>query len=162
MKLQDQGVESHAKQHWWGWGWYTSLENRLSYREDILSVRKARDPNCQCGCHNRYKGHCGDKTGWGSIQKSREHAQMGWESKMRRLKQHSPWCILVRTGSTGSKWIWVQGKYFKSIDSGLRTARVLTSGLRVLGAWISYLGVLLSLNFLIHKTLYRCYKNWVW
>ena len=38
------------------------LKNRLSYREDILSVRKVRNPNCQCGCHNRFRGHCGEKT----------------------------------------------------------------------------------------------------
>lgn len=45
-----------------GVGVVHQLKNRLSYREDILSVRKARDPNCHCGCHNRYRGHCGEKT----------------------------------------------------------------------------------------------------
>ena len=45
-----------------GVGVVHQLKNRLSYRKEVLSVRKARNPNCQCGCHNRYRGRCGEKT----------------------------------------------------------------------------------------------------
>ena len=45
-----------------GVGVVHQLKNRLSYRKEVLSVRKARNPNCQCGCHKRYRGRCGEKT----------------------------------------------------------------------------------------------------
>lgn len=38
------------------------LKNRISCKEEVLPARKARNPNCQGGCHNRYRGHCSEKT----------------------------------------------------------------------------------------------------
>lgn len=70
------------------------IQNRVRCRKEILSVRKTKNPNCQGGCHNRYRGPCDKKTD------SRQHLEIqtacsnglwDYESHMvRRLRQQGP------------------------------------------------------------------------